>query len=253
MEMNGDRIRYSMPVASAGMKIFVEKCLKEDEFFLQALENPVRALKNSGLETGDCSFAPDDFSHFFGALARLKELIAEGKLEEITFESIFGKPAELYGASIRTMISHGYDKEWDNRDAFTEKQSRFSVKTDFYHQLKTQVRQSIKAEHLVNRQKLADIELKAMMNPAASKEMDWVAEETKKSETEAGMNTEWNRAQAHTEKRSEEYRNKHFENSGIGSWDQEEIVSGPLVNPVELEVIAARIDTFTQIVKERNR
>lgn len=166
------RIKITIPVKTVELKRFVEKAIREDEFFSSALENPYGAMKECGI-TFDL-LAPADFAAFFGALAGVKEMVRKNNIKDLTFEGIFGRPADIHDTSLPEVY-------------------------------------------------FAD----------------------QKSETSSGSRTEWRNQDAIREIRSTEGWNKNFREAGL-----EDIFAGPLIDPVDLAALAAKIKAFTEIVEE---
>jgi len=166
------RIKITIPVKSIGLKRFVEKAIREDEFFSLALENPYGAMKECGITLDLVASA--DFAAFFGALAGVKEMVRKNNIKDLTFEGIFGRPADIRGTS--------------------------------------------------------PLEI-------------YFADQT--SERSSGSDTEWINEDAIREIRSTNGWNRNFDRAALA-----DVFVGPLINPVDLAALAAKINAFTEIVEE---
>ncbi|MCZ7355584.1 MAG: hypothetical protein O8C65_01500 [Candidatus Methanoperedens sp.] len=115
------RISITIPVRSIGLKRFVEKAIKNDEFFLFALENPLGAMKECGVKLDASSFHPKDFAAFFGALSGVKEMVRKKNIKNLTFEGIFGQAAVIRGTHLMAETTKGFYKDWEI-GAYSQKQ-----------------------------------------------------------------------------------------------------------------------------------
>ncbi|MFH2092398.1 MAG: hypothetical protein ABIJ31_08545 [Pseudomonadota bacterium] len=243
--MKNQRISIQLPLPSVSLQNFLEKLLQDERFFSLAIENPLNAMKKCGLNVETKTFTIQDFSTFFGAVAGLKDALKETDQKTLDFESIFGKPAEIRGSVLEAERFQGFYKEWDNRDALVDKQicrttnRLFQVDRDRSGQKLTQTvrekmilalqNQDVKISHYTQIQR------------------DLISTTMESSETNNHTRTEWNTdtvMQSNT--RSERGVNKNFE--GISMI--EDIMQGPLINPVDLASVTARLEVFTQMLRQ---
>ena len=106
--MKENRIKFDLPLPSISLKKFIEKVLADDDFLSLALENPIGAMKECGVNLDTAKLIPTDFANFFGALDGLKVILKEKKVENLTFENIFGQNAQIRGAILDQEISRGF-------------------------------------------------------------------------------------------------------------------------------------------------
>jgi hypothetical protein len=227
------RISIAIPVPSIGLKRFVEKAIKEDEFFMFALENPLGAMKECGVKLDTSSFLPKDFAAFFGALSGVKEMVKKKDIKDLTFEGIFGQAADIRGTYLMAETTRGFYKDWDI-GASIEKGILSTIDKTFGGLRDTEARV------------YTDIEEKREIHgvPVDVHLAGIVAYKEASSETRTSQNKEWNNNDATTEKRSQVGMNKNFDKAGWG-----EILVGPLIYPEDLAALAARIKTFTEIAE----
>ena len=216
------RIRYSIELPSVALKGFVEKALKDEDFFIMALENPIGAMEKCGVNLELSAFAPEDFATFFGALAGVKKLIEKKKITDISFESIFGEAADIRGSYMMAEMDRGICQDF-NRGAFIEKGTMLSFKKDF------------------SRDKGRKIAL--FKNIQIASELGVVGYSSTESETNRGRNTDWSTGSQPNTK-TNEYSTKNF-NSVVLSI--EDIMRGPLIHPTDLASLSARLETFIGI------
>ena len=97
MEEKGKRIRVKIPMPSIALKRFIERAIKDDDFFFLAIENPMGAMKECGVKLDASAFIPSDFATFFGALSGLREMIKKKNIKDLGFERIFGYERRFMG------------------------------------------------------------------------------------------------------------------------------------------------------------
>jgi hypothetical protein len=255
------RISISIKIPSAGLMLFIEKAMKDDNFFEAAIENPLQTLKENGVRLNVESLKPEDLATFFGALAGAKELIKKKKIEDIKFENVFGEAAELIGATIIAETNRGM---WTlfNRDAFIEKGMFSSSRVNFKTRLESL--RSVFTEMFKDR--MLDIKMSGQENIAVKvdteanqyREVAFLTQSSFAGKTESYKSTDTGTTfhfdanqgvGSKTSSSIDTYKTKDF--SGIGILDErsfiEQILNGPLINPVDLVNIAAQINTFVSI------
>lgn len=225
------RIRITIPVRSIGLKRFVEKAIRNDEFFSFALENPFGAMKECGVNLD--SFIPSDFAAFFGALAGVKEMVKKNNIKDLTFEGIFGQAADIRGTYLTAETTKGFYKDW-NMNAYVEKGIISTTDKNFDVLGATEIRESVAVE--VKRE-IHGVPLDVQRLGI------YFADQS--SEKSSGSDKEWSNKDAIRDTRSTNGWNKNFDKAGWG-----DIFIGPLINPEDLATLAARIKTFTEIVEE---
>lgn len=241
--MGKKRISIKIPLPSLSLKNFMEKIIKDDDFFSLALENPLAMMKDCGLNLDIKAFTPSDFANFFGALTGLKEALKDADQKSLDFESIFGEPAEIRGSMLEADRHQGFFKEWDNKDAFREKGICRTTDRYFIRDIGKEGQKPIRiAQNL-------DIKTQKFITPErlhlADIQRDLVSRTMESSETWNHTVTEWSTdrfSQSNT--RSERGVDKNFE--GISM--MEDLVQGPLIDPVDLASVSARLETFTQML-----
>ncbi len=208
------RIKLSIQLPSMALKRFIEKALKDDEFFESAIENPIGALKESGVNLDVSAFMPKDLVTFLGALAGVKELIKKKQIKEITFEKIFGQAAEIRGATIMAEIEKGMMTQFD-KNVVAEKNMFASVRINFGQRL----------------------------------ELDVAGRTPEKQETDISSKKE-STTETDRKKDIAVYTDKEVRFSGISFMDMEQFINGPLISPVDLSAISAQLDTFIKIAEQ---
>jgi hypothetical protein len=223
------RISITIPVRSIGLKRFVEKAIKDDEFFLLALENPTGAMKDCGVKLDVSSFVPEDFAAFFGALSGVKEMVKKKNIKDLTFAGIFGQSAEIRGTYLVAETTRGIYRNWD-MDAYSQKQV-LSTSEKYFDASGRPV--TDKEAYVL-----------ALARSVFAREGISFADPSK--ETSSGSNKDWkNDASAMRDTRSDTGWNKNFDKASWG-----DVLGGPLINPGDLAALAARIETFTEIAEE---
>lgn len=239
--MKNKRIAIQLPLPSLSMQSFLEKLLKDEDFFALALENPLNAAEQCGLNLEIKTFTPTDFANFFGAIAGLKEALKDADQKAFDFENIFGKPAEIRGSILEAERHQGFLKEWDNRDAFRAKEMCHTTNRYFERDRGKLGRRSV--EFLQN--KLADREITSLSQSQIYR--DLISVRIESSETNNHTRTEWNTDTfMQSDTRSDSGVDKNFETDGISFF--EEHMHGPLINPIDLASVSARLETFTQMI-----
>ncbi len=239
------RIKLSIQLPSMALKRFIEKALKDDEFFESAIENPIGALKESGVNLDVSAFMPKDLVTFLGALAGVKELIKKKQIKEITFEKIFGQAAEIRGATIMAETERGMMTQF-NKNVVSERETFASVRINFGQRLELDVAGGIEtvatkvdisaAGQYVTREGFAGSRIEKQ-------------ETTKGTDTGVTFHFDANQGVGSKKESSiDTYKTKDF--SGISFMDIEQFINGPLISPVDLSAISAQLDTFTKIAEQ---
>ena len=222
------RISITIPVRSIGLKRFVEKAIKNDEFFLFALENPLGAMKECGVKLDASSFHPKDFAAFFGALSGVKEMVRKKNIKNLTFEGIFGQAAVIRGTHLMAETTKGFYKDWEI-GAYSQKQV-LSTSDKYFEVDRNRI--GIKS---VLQQQETELMIEIIGNTFADPS----------KETSSGSDKQWDKQDAIRNRESTNGWNKNFDKAGLG-----DIFGGPLINPGDLAALAARIETFTEIAEE---
>ena len=229
MPSDDKRIKFSISFPSASFKRFIEKLFRDDDFFNFALESPVGAMKQCGVNVTD-TFAPDDFIPFFIAISSVKEFISKNNIKDMNFENIFGRTPDINGSSFDMDMDRGICKDFKN-NAFIDKQYYRAIKTNFQknvniRQLKEKFIQKEKTlllNQYVQSTRLKDVKL------LKNQEIDIDFEIDSRIRTEIKI-------------------------SGI---DDDIIINegiyGPLISPADLASITAKLDTFIKIYEDQNR
>lgn len=221
------RIKFSIELPSVALKGFVEKALKDENFFIMALENPIGAMEKCGVNLELSAFAPEDFATFFGALAGVKKLIEKKKITDISFESIFGEAADIRGSYMMAEMDRGICQDF-NRGAFIEKGKMLSFKKEFSQD---------------KGRKIA-IFKNIQIAPELRIEIGGVGNSSQSSESNRGRDTDWDKRDAVATKGTREYSTKTFDSVILSI---EDIMRGPLIHPTDLASLSARLETFIGI------
>jgi hypothetical protein len=225
--MDKDDLRISIPIPSVSLKQFIERAIRDDDFFARAIENPHGAMEECSVKLQKSAFTPDDFATFFGALAGVREVVQRKDKSKLAFEQIFGHPAQIRGAVISAQVSQGFCKEWDNRGAFAQRMQSFSSAQGF--------------------DRGSDI---CGVGPASSRlvaELDGVSATFEHQETNNHTRTEWSTQEfQQSNTRSERGTSKSFEGQGFL-----DLLNGPLMHPTDLAAVSARLETFADLVRGR--
>lgn len=249
-----ERIKLSIELPSIALERFIEKALRDDAFFDSAIENPLAALKESGVNLDLPAFTPLDLATFFGALAGVKEIIRKKQITDITFENVFGHAAEIRGTTLLRETHRGMWVQF-NRNALTEKEMLASVKLTF--ETRRDALQETLSSTLTDARLLAtrSRDLKSALvrdigNLAQARvEFDLAGKTDALSERSVGYSTHFDHNQG-TYHGTEAGIHRHTDSKFGGMSLIEELLVGPLINPVDLAAIAAKIETYTKIVEQ---
>lgn len=224
---NSPNSRISIPIPSVSIKQFIERSIKDDDFFARAIENPHGAMQECGVNLDKAAFLPSHFATFFGALAGVREVAQRKDKSKLSFEQIFGHPAQVRGAVLNAQASQGFCKEWDNRGAFAQRMQSFSSSQGF--------------------DKGSDLcgvsETDAQIGRSAR--IEFVGQTFESQETNNHTRTEWSTNEfQQTNSNSNRGTSKNFE--GQGFYD---LLNGPLIHPTDLAAVAARLETFADLAR----
>ncbi len=208
------RISISIPLRSIGLKRFVEKAIKDDEFFLFALENPIGAMKECGVNIDASSFLPKNFAAFFGALSRVKEMVKKKNINDLTFEGIFGQPADIRGTMSEFEVHQGFCRDFFI-DAYQMHDSCFYHDVNFETDATGTIREITESSRESNTRRRRDDQIRNMESNHSS--MTKFEKDVKRKE--------------------------------ILLCDGH-MLTGPLIHPEDLADLTARIETFTKIIEE---
>lgn len=234
-----ERINISLPLPSVSFKHYIEKLIRDDDFFTRALESPLRTLEECGVNMEQSEFSVNDFATFFCALSGLKEVLKSKDKKDLTFEKIFGQPAQIIGSMIDAQVSQGFCKEWDNKTAFTQKTSSFSSSQNFSRG------SDICGSGPASISNVKNVEV--MQGRMANIYREGPSQTFESSETWNHTRYEWSTNEfQQSNTKSEAGVSKNFETDGRGT--MLDYMNGPLIHPADFSAIAARLDTFTQIV-----
>ena len=73
---------------SISLMNFIERTLKDDNFFESAVENPLKILKENGVRLDVKSLLPKDLATFFGAIVGVKDLIKKKRINATPEEDL---------------------------------------------------------------------------------------------------------------------------------------------------------------------
>ena len=243
-QSENDRIKFDMPLPTVSLKVFIERALRDDEFFDLALESPLAAMKECHVNLDTSRMVASDIATFLGALASLKEIVKEKQIKDLTFEKVFGKPADIRGSVIESERNQGFLKEWDNREAHTERDWCGSTNKTFAGD-RTGARRTL--SEVVRERSIAELR-EQRVNITTESRRDWVAVRFESAETNNHTRTEWsNDASMQSDRRSDAGVNTTFEKDG--KMPMEDALHGPLVNEVDIATISARLDAAAKVLK----
>ncbi len=232
---SGKRLNFEMPMASLSLKRYIDKAIKDEEFFNFAVENPIGSLKQSGVNIDADQFAPEDFATFFDVIFRLRELIGKKDMSKVRFEEIFGVELIIPDICADFKTHRGFFREWDNRQAFF-KQSRFmSSNKDF----------GIPRNRFSYRYALSSREFDFDYKMLISPQRFGLEASSAKKETFQGYDKQWDSVDAKYNKESTQNYSKNF--AEVGRLTMEEVLRGPLINPVDLKEVTARLDVLIEL------
>ena len=229
--MADGRISMEIRLPSVSLKRFVERALSDSDFFAHALENPLGAFREAGVNLDARVFIPGDFARFFAALERVRELVAsEGG--KPTFEAIFGQLPRIRGAALNAEIERGFFREWDMRDAVADRLKCFSAETRFEtgHE-----RGASSAQDLCQTQEV-------------QRTAEFVGQTSQSSETFRAQSREWDNVDSVQSRRSDSQVDRNFAQDGSRTLG--ELMNGPLIFPEDLARLSERLhaimDTLPQ-------
>lgn len=237
------RIKLQIQIPSLALKHFIEKMLRDDDFFEIAIENPLAALKESGVKLNASDVKPSELAAFFGALAGVKDLISKKKTEEITFENIFGQAAEILGTTIVAETQKGMFTNF-NRNAFTDREMSTAVNYNF--QTLGEASSSVYS-HISSEGQSVTQDRRVYFTTQTKAEFDLVGITTQYKETDRSTTFHFDHKQgvgSYYESSIDTYKSKGF--SGVSTIEQ--IFDGPLISPSDLVKIAAQFNAYLDIV-----
>ncbi|MFW6437466.1 MAG: hypothetical protein ACOCZ7_00515 [Armatimonadota bacterium] len=237
--MSKERIDLELPLPTVSLKRFILRAVRDDEFFEFALESPLKAMSEAGVELDIEEIAPSDFAGFFGALGRLREMLGEDERRSFRFEDVFGRDAHIEGAILAREVERGICRDWDRREALM-KQSRFRAFTTNF-------------ERSAELDRLADLELlrpKSIFHQRFSEmrlELDvgGIKATSESSEKFRGYDKEWDSADAVQNRRATQNVSSSFEDARtmLGL----DLLRGPLMRASDLVNVATRLDVLIDL------
>jgi hypothetical protein len=232
-----ERISMQIKLPSVSLKRLVERMLADDDFLAHALENPLGAFREAGVNVDSRAFIPSDFGRFFAAVHRVRDFMQE-KGEKPTFEAIFGQAPRIGGTTLNAEAQRGFFRDWDMREAVANRTKSFSSDTRFEF---GQDRGASSAQDLCQTQ-----EVRQQVRIEAS----FVGVTEQSAETNRGRSTEWNNRDALTDRRSETYSTTSFKTDGKRTLD--DLMNGPLIYPEDLARISERLETVMDVIAPRD-
>jgi hypothetical protein len=222
--MADGRINIQIILPSVSLKRFVERALSDPDFFAHALENPFGAFREAGVNLDARAFIPGDFARFFATLERVRQLVfSEGG--KPTFEAIFGQLPRIRGAALNAEIERGFFREWDMREAVTDRMKCFSAQARFETGAE---RGASSAQDLCQTQEV-------------QRTTDFVGRTVQSSETFRGQNREWDNVDSVQSRRSDTNVDRSFAQDGQRTLG--ELMNGPLIFPEHLARLTERLDS----------
>ncbi|MFP5221409.1 MAG: hypothetical protein ACLGSA_03885 [Acidobacteriota bacterium] len=234
MAMNRIALKISLP--SVALKQFIERVLKDDDFFTLALESPVAAFAEAGVNLRAEEFVPADFAKFFAVLGRLKEMSGGAPREKLNFESIFGQPAHIPGVNLTAETSRGFFRDWGGQQAVTERESFVSTSKEF-DQTAGLLREAATARDI------AETRL-------AVADMRMAGDTTETTYKFRSTNLSWDKMEAVQEVGIKTGTTEDFAKDGARIRD---LMRGPLIHPSELAAVAARMEAYVDIATGKIR
>jgi hypothetical protein len=255
---NGKRIRLSIKLPSVALQHFIEKALRDDDFFESAVENPLHALKQSGLNLDLPAFNPRDIANFLGALAGVRELIRKKQLKDVTFENIFGRSAEIFGTTLLQETHKGMWVQFD-KNAVMDKNMLASFKQNFetlQEALQDSLQAVLQSARMTNLQEIRQHSFvknlalrEAGVLAQVRLEMDMAGKAEAMSEKSVGYSTHFDNNQG-TYHGTESGIHRYSDTSFGGLSLIEEILNGPMINPVDLAALTATLEAYAVVMEQ---
>lgn len=242
------RIQLSIRMRSQALSRFIEKALQEHAFFQAAIDDPLTALRESGVRLDLTRFAPSDLATFLGALAAVRTLVEKRQIKEISFERIFGQPAEVLGTTITAQTHRGMWTQF-NRDAFVD-QGRFTSTHTTFESL-AELRAELLADQKLST--LAELDVRGGIvrdrQTFVSLRVEGVGESVQSRETDHGVTFHFDADKgigSSSSSKSDTYSTKSF--AGVSPLEQ--LLEGPMISPADLHAVAAQLETYVRIAEQ---
>ena len=213
------KIGEGIPILSIGVKRFVERMVKDDDFFMYAIENPAAALKEMGVNIDASKLEPESLGAFFGALANVRDSLKKKNIKAFTFEKIFGQPAIIPG-NVAGEIDIGICKDFV-KNAFLKR--HVVIVRSRFMPMEIDVPREIYSEIYVGGYTPGKEGQKARVSESQN--------------LEVGYNKSWDGKDAATHQGSYRVVNVNF-----GGLQIQDILVGPLISPEDLNVLTKRIN-----------
>jgi|WetSurMetagenome_2_1015567.scaffolds.fasta_scaffold08906_5 hypothetical protein len=219
-----DKIGEGIPILSMGLKRFVERMVKDDDFFSLALENPVAAMKEMGVNLDASKMEPESIAAFLGALSNVRDSLKNKNIKDFTFEKIFGQPATVTGVLIGE-TDQGICREFI-RSAYIKRLVIINRTKVF--PLDRQI------PSLIYRTAYVDVAGPTTI-PNATVAIN--ARVSASQQTEVGYNKSWEGKDAARTRGTHRVANVNF-----GNFRLQDLLVGPLISPEDLNGLAVQIN-----------
>ena len=250
------RISLSIKMPSVGLMNFIEKALQDDKFFEAAVENPLDVLKENGVRLNLNLFTPKDLATFFGALSGAKEMIKKQNIKDIRFENVFGQAAEIRGTRLmaetnRSMWTQFNKEALINREMFTSTKENFSSLKEKLADTSVFKDTSVLKDSSVLKDTSAFRDISTNFYEDIQVSMAGKTESHKSSDTGTTFHFDANKGVGSSKTSSiDTYKTQNFSGLGLDKSFIEDMLNGPLVNPVDLANIASQINTYVNIAEQ---
>lgn len=234
MAMNRIALKITLP--SVALKRFIERVLTDDDFFSLALESPMAAFAEAGVNLRAEEFVPADFAKFFAVLDRLKGMTGASSPEKLNFESLFGQPAQIPGVNLTAETSRGFFRDWAGQQAVSQRESFVSASKEFDQ--KASLLRDATAARDIAETRLAVTEVRMLGD---------TSDTTYKFRS---TNLSWDKMEAVQEVGMKQGTTEDFAKDGAKIRD---LMRGPLIHPTELAAVTARMEAYVDIAADKGR
>lgn len=226
------RISLQITLPSVGLKRFVERILSDEDFFALALESPVRAFAEAGLNLAEKDFIPADFAAFYGVLARLRTIAAREGIKAVKFEELFGQPADFDGATVCAQFRRGFYQDWGGRQAAMDKHRAFGASTHF-------VQDAVGPRGV-------GLDESVRVGTTAKIERDWLSETQDHHYQNYSSDRKWDNTHGQETHKEVGMTTGTTEDFG-GRSIRQQFLHGPLIHPVDLARVTAKLGAFADL------
>jgi hypothetical protein len=124
------RIQLSLPSPSQALVRFIERAIKDDDFFQLVMEAPGLMMKQNGINVSTKDITQKDLVNFVTAIVRVKKLMMD-RSAQLSVETVFAPVRSSAGVAAYTYTNQsqneGWNKDWQND------QSGYRVRSQTVH------------------------------------------------------------------------------------------------------------------------